>query len=481
MVTDAHGQITYTNPGFAALTGYDHAETRNSNIYLLRSRQYGGRHYEEMEAALQRGDSWSGRLVNRRKDGTFFDEEVSVAPVYADDGELAGYVSVQRDISRERAMEKQLRQAQKLEAAGTISGGIAHEFNSLLNAIIGFAELTLDGCSRPEETRKYMEQVLSAADRGRALVEQMAAFSRQLDTDREELPIAELLDEAREAVCPRLPAGFEVRLCPVPEGASAWGDRRQLVGVLANLLTNATQAMSGLTGTVEVSVDSLVVGGETPTGALPPGAYWRVSLCDDGVGMSPEVMERIFDPFFTTRDVGEGKGLGLSVVHGAIKGVGGAVTVDSSPGEGATFHLYFPRCDPEPAPAVPVGNSERILVVTHNVHDAEGLGQLLQLLGYRPTVATDSAEALATARFCPEGFDLALVENHTASTGWLELAGELHRQVPGIRVILCGGDDSSGPPAADTDNGIAGRLHSPYSPETLAAVVGAALHSPRPA
>src|SRR3989454_3572409 len=244
-----------------------------------------------------------------------------------------------------KRMERQLRQAQRLEAVGTLAGGVAHDFNNILGAILGYGEMALRDTPPGSRLRRDVESILLAGERGRALVDRILAFSRSGVGERIAVHVEEVVRESLDLISASRPANVQIEPRLKAGRAAMMGDPTQVHQVLMNIATNGIQAMSASGGTLRVSLEALRLGEPhlATTGAVPAGDWIVVKVVDSGVGIAPEILERIFDPFFTTKDVGVGTGLGLSLVHGIVSELGGAVDVASTVGIGSTFTVYLPR------------------------------------------------------------------------------------------------------------------------------------------
>ena len=351
---------------------------------------------------------------------------------------------LKREIEERKQVEKQLRQAQKMEALGTLAGGIAHDFNNILAVILGFTEIALN---MPEDTRTqhWLKQVLKAGDRAKELVQQILAFSRETERERKPIRITPILKETLKLLSASLPATIEIRE-DVDASGAILGDPTQVHQVLMNLCTNAAYAMREDGGVLTVSQSDveLDVEGAARYPNLPPGSYLRLIVSDTGHGMDRAVMERIFDPYFTTKEPSEGTGLGLSVVHGIVQSCGGRIAVYSEPGKGTTFHVVLPRIDREAAPKaetlapLPTGN-ERILFIDDEDMLVEIGQEMLAYLGYDVVARTNSVEALETFRAGPDRFDLVITDQTMPNMTGAELAGELLRIRSDTPIILCTG------------------------------------------
>jgi signal transduction histidine kinase/ActR/RegA family two-component response regulator len=368
--------------------------------------------------------------------------------------EIVGAVVVFRDISerqqaeQERAkLESQLQQAQKLEAIGTLAGGIAHDFNNILMAIIGYTELTATTLPEDSQAYKNLGQVIKAGHRATALVQQILAFCRQDEGERQVVQVGPILKECLKMLHSTLPTTIEIRHQLASDGIVA-ANPVQLHQVIMNLCTNAYHAMRDNGGIIEALLTSVTLDSSKANLILelPPGPYMQLSITDNGQGMEPAILKRIFDPFFTTKGPGEGTGLGLSVVHGIVKNHGGAIKVYSEPGKGTVFHIFLPQIVKDAAVSIadqdekklPRG-SEHILIVD----DEETLtilnSELLESLGYEVTTFNSALDALDSFQAHPHRFDLVLTDQTMPQMTGLELAQELLQMRPDLPVILCTG------------------------------------------
>ncbi|MCF8037343.1 MAG: response regulator [Desulfobacteraceae bacterium] len=360
--------------------------------------------------------------------------------------ELSG--SLRKRRAENFQLEMQLRQAQKLEALGTLSGGIAHDFNNVLSPIFGYTEMALEEI--PENDRLYnnLQQVLQAAERARELVRQILAFSRQGESRRRPLHVQVVIKEALKLLRASLPSTIAITEEIDESCGPVFADPTNIHRIVMNLATNAYHAMQAQGGELKVAL-----GEETLTGAdisrlsldLVPGRYVKLTMSDTGSGMDDETLQRIFDPYFTTKPLGEGTGMGLAMVHGIVKGCSADIRVRSKPGKGTLFQIYFPRAesdtDPDQyveSPLTPSGH-EHILLVDDEVQVAQMLKQMLEHLGYCVTLFTDSRQALEDFAARPEAFDLIITDQtmpHMTGEDLAEEALRLHTDIP---VILCTG------------------------------------------
>ena len=481
LITDDHGTIQYVNPAFERVSGYSREEVVGDSPRKLKSGKHDDTFYEEMWTTIARGEVWKGRLTNRKKDGTIYEEEATISPICDATGKIVNYVGVRRDVTRETELEQQLLQSRKMEAIGTLAGGIAHDFNNMLAAIIGYTELALMGIESGQPDGTDLRSVLEAANRAKELVGQILTFSRQKEARRELVTVGKVIGE----VLRLLRASFSTNItidqeidCPA---ATAMADTTQIHQVITNLCSNAAHAMRDRGGVLRVALTTVDLCAHDIAAypGLDAGPYLRLTVSDTGEGMSEEIRTRVFDPFFTTKAPGEGTGMGLAVAHGIIKSHGGTITVSSEMNKGSTFEVLLPRADgiqvdPQKTESnLPCGH-EHVLLVDDEVPLLEMGSRMLVSLGYTVVTRPGGREALQTFLEAPQDVDLVMTDLTMPEMNGLELANLIHEHRPGLPIILWSGYSQRVPSDAHL-NEIAAIVRKPLGRRELAFAVRRAL------
>jgi len=372
-----------------------------------------------------------------------------------------------------------LRQAQKMEALGTLAGGIAHDFNNILGVIIGYTEMAQMETDEGSSPQSSFQEVLKAANRAKDLVKQILAFSRQGEQEKRPVQVGLITNEALKMLRASLPSTIEIQK-DVQSKAAVMADPTQIHQVLMNLCTNAAHAMRREGGILSVSLQDVRIEQDfiAPNSELLYGPYVRLTVKDTGHGIAPFILDRIFDPFFTTKKQGVGTGLGLSVVHGIVKSHGGAIEVESVPGQGTSFHVFFPAMEAAvekpvvQAGALPSG-SECILIVDDEPGLAKTTMQMLERLGYLVEFRTNGVDALEAvrARAHENRFDLVITDMTMPHLTGADLARELFKLDPQLAVVLCTGFSERMDPEKAQKLGIQGFLMKPFALRDLAEMV----------
>jgi PAS domain S-box-containing protein len=443
-VRDIGDRITYWNRGAEETYGWGRKEALGKVPYHLLQTRFPDSP-ESMKASLMNKDRWEGELVQAKQDGT----EIVVACRQVlrrnEHGTPLEVLEINIDITAQKRAEAQLRQAQKMEALGTLTGGIAHDFNNILGAMIGFAELAKDRALKGGQQEHHLQRILEAGLRGRELVKQMLTFSRKTEQKVELLQLSGIIEEAMKLLEASIPSTVSIGVKINSESGLVLADPTQMQQVLMNLCTNAAHAMREKGGTLSVELSDFSVSpSDRNAQGIAPGPYIRLVVRDTGPGIAPEIIGKIFDPFFTTKKPGEGTGLGLSVVHGIVEQHHGYITVESELGKGSTFAVCFPKVGEE-APTetaredvIPTG-CERVLFVDDEEALAEMGEDILASLGYDVTSRRSSVEALSLVRNDPIRFDLVITDQTMPEMTGTELTKEILAIRADMPIILCTG------------------------------------------
>lgn len=456
IVVNENGEMVSSNQRFLTMWGIPEAAGKPKNneliLQLILPQLVNPEHFLDKVKYLY--DNQNEKSIDEitLKDGRVFDRYSS--PMSRPDGTNLGRVWYFRDISYQKQaeeeksiLENQLRQAQKIEAIGTLAGGIAHDFNNILTPILGYSEMALEDLPPDSPAVSEIQEVVSAANRAKELISRILTFSRQAEQEWKPIKIQYVLKEALKLLRASIPTTIEIKQKIDPHCAAVFADPTQIHQIIMNLCTNAYHAMQKSGGVLAVSLNEIELDAEDLPSkiTLVPGPYVRLEVTDNGVGMNQVTMGRIFEPYFTTKPTGKGTGLGLSVVHGIVKSCGGEITVYSEPGMGTTFHLYFPVIEEEQLLSetdtnveIPTGD-EKILLVDDEEIIVNLEKQILEKLGYQITAFTDSEEALQAFINKPESFDLLITDLTMPRITGLQLAREVISVRSDIPIILCSG------------------------------------------
>lgn len=350
------------------------------------------------------------------------------------------------DTTPVRKLESELQQAQKMEGIGTLAGGIAHDFNNILSPIMLHAEMAMDDLEQDDPLQLDMKEIYRAAKRARDLVKQILTFARKGKEDRIVLRSSLIIKETIKFLRSTIPTTIDIQYYDKAEKDTIFSDPAHINQIIMNLCTNAAYAMSEKGGLLEVTIENDDISTEKTDKSvnLNPGRYLKISVKDNGTGISPDIIDKIFEPYYTTKQTGQGTGLGLSIIHGIIKSYGGDIYVESKTGHGTTFYVYLPLTDEEVSSTddqkkeIPAG-TERILFVDDEKASIDANRKMLERLGYKVTARTSSVEALEAFRNKPASFDLVITDMTMPNMTGVDLAKELMTVKPGIPVILCTG------------------------------------------
>jgi two-component system, cell cycle sensor histidine kinase and response regulator CckA len=490
VIIDTNRIVQYVNPAFEITTGKDREEAIGHPLPLNENQNE--IFYQKFWSTLESGKSWKGRLINTRKDGTQYIEEATVSPVFNAAGIIVNYVSITKNITdllklqeEKERLQEQFLQAQKMESVGRLAGGVAHDFNNMLNVISGYAQLSLDEIDSTNPLHSNLQEIKKAAHRSAELTRQLLAFARRQTIAPRVLnlnsTIAGSLNMLQRLI------GEDIDLAWMP-GHNLWPvhvDPAQIDQILANLAVNARDAIDKQ-GKITIETENAVFDKEycEHHQGYTEGKYVMLAMSDDGCGMSKEVVDHLFEPFFTTKKVGKGTGLGLSTVYGIVKQNEGFINVYSEPGRGSTFKIYIRKYPgPELAEGIenalesPKEGTETILLVEDEEAVLSLAKVMLERLGYTVVTATTPTEAIRLVENYKEEIHLLLVDVVMPEMTGRDLAERLTQLRPKLRLMFMSGY---------TANVIAHRgvlddgvffIQKPFSARDLAAKVRKALNN----
>ena len=488
MLTDAAGKILFGNRAFCAMTGYALEEILGKNPGFLNSGKHDADFFRALWNTILTGRVWQGELINRRKDGTLYNEEMTITPIQKSNGEISHFIAVKQDITKQKQRKEQLHQARKMEAIGQLAGGIAHDFNNLLTVIHGNVQLVLtDESQLNEENRQCLKQVTDATERAADLTRQLLAFGRKQVVQFQPLNLNHVITKFTKMLKRVIGEHIALQCRCAEDLPSVNADVGMIEQILLNLIVNARDAMpqggSIVITTAAVHIDASHA--ETHPEAQT-GEFVCIAVGDTGTGIYPEYLPRIFEPFFTTKEAGKGTGFGLATVYGIVKQHRGWIEVSSQLGNGTTFKIFLPasasgaakKSTPQ-TKAIPAGGHEKILLVEDDADVRIVARDVLEGSGYQIWEASNGLEAMNVWKTNASQIDLLLTDIILPGglNGW-ELADRFSGERPGLKVILMSGYNSD----------LAGKIqpHShilpkPFSLESLTETVRSCLDTVRPA
>ncbi|MFA6900894.1 MAG: PAS domain S-box protein [Desulfurivibrionaceae bacterium] len=447
VMTDAQGNIQFVNPAFKRMTGYRGHEVVGQNPRILKSGKQDELFYRDLWATISGGKTWTGQIVNKRKDGTFYTEETTISPVRDASGQIVNYVAVGRDITEHLRLAAEFQQAQKMEAIGLLAGGVAHDYNNMLTVILGYAELALRKVDPSQPLYADLEEIIKAGKRSTDITRQLLAFARKQTI----VPVVLDLNQAVESMLNMLRRliGEDIDLAWLPGAGLALVkmDPVQVDQLLANLCVNARDAITDV-GKVTIETGNAVFDEAYCADHLGfvAGEYVLLAVSDDGCGMDKETLAQIFDPFFTSKEVGQGTGLGLSMVYGIVKQNNGFINVYSEPGKGTTFRIYLSRYAEQVAhikrertAKIPLSHGEIVLAVEDEPALLKMSKLMLENLGYQVLAASTPDEALKLAAEHAGEIHLLLTDVVMPGMNGWDLAKQMQSLYPSLKILFMSG------------------------------------------
>ncbi len=481
VITDSRGVIQFVNPAFEKITGYTKEEAIGKTPRILKSGKHSPEFYKKLWLTLRAKKAWTGRFINRKKDGSLYEEDATITPVRDSSGRVVSYVAVKRDVTQESMLQKELLHAQKMEALGTLAGGIAHDLNNILQVVLGYCQI-LQAKLTDEASRKGLSAVTAATRRAGDLVSRVLTFSRKMETDARPLDLNDQIRRVHELLFRTIPKMVDIRLELADNLHLIQGDPLQIEQVLMNLSVNAAHAMPD-GGVLTIRTQNVTLGidfcARHPEAF--PGDYALMTVTDTGAGMEEEVLSRIFEPFFTTKKIGEGTGLGLSIVYGIMASHKGFIRCESQPGAGTTFSLYFPKLQEVvedvsvQEAAANLSGCETILLVDDEDEVVSLAGEAFAGYGYTLYTARTGEEALQLYQEYGKKIDLIVLDLVMPGMGGRRCLKELREMDPTVRVLVASGFATEETVRQVLKSGAVAFLRKPFEFEELLAQIRAIL------
>jgi PAS domain S-box-containing protein len=474
IITNTEGTIHYVNPAISRMTGYSKEELRGANPRILKSEEHDSIFYAQLWATIKSGKIWSGRFINRKKNGQLYYEDSTISPVKDTSGAIVNFVAVKRDITEHLELSKQLFQAQKMEAIGTLAGGVAHDFNNLLQAVLGYSELMLQRKKEEEPDYADLQKIYQAGKRGADLVKSLMTFSRKVDTKHVPVDLNQEITSVRSLLSRTIPKTININLHLKGNLESIEADPSQISQVLMNLGVNARDAMPD-GGTLTIETTNIQMDEEYCKSHLEakPGNYVVLTFSDTGQGMDKETLSHIFEPFFTTKEIGKGTGLGLATVYGIVKQHGGQIKCYSELGLGTTFTIYLPAIQVEqdsqaPTVETTIPRGTETVLLVDDEDDIRDLGAtLISQFGYKVITANNGKEALEAFQREGNCISLIILDLIMPEMDGRKCLEEILRVNPNAKVIVASGHSESGSANNVMAAGARGFIQKPYNMRQL--------------
>jgi len=446
VITDVQGSIVWANAAFTKQTGYSLNEAVGHNPRILKSGSQSREFYDALWSTIRNGSVWQGELKNRRKDGSVYDEEMTITPVRSASGEITHFIAIKQDISQRKQLEKEFLRAQRMEGVGLLAGGIAHDLNNVLAPILMASDL-LRSSQLPKDLQPIVETIEACAKRGADIVKQVLTFARGIEGEKGPVQLRHLIRDMVRMATETFPRNIQIKTRIPNQLWPVRADATQLHQVLLNLSVNARDAMPN-GGELIFSAENFPLPNPTqphPSG-LSPGDYVRLEVSDTGTGIPPEVVDRIFEPFFTTKEHGKGTGLGLSTVIGIIRSHGGSVHVESEQGIGSKFIVLLPalpssttETDKQARRPLPGGHNELILIVDDERSFLSITQATLRSHGFRTIHAINGVDALSCFIQHQDEVAAVITDVMMPALDGIALVTQLRRLNPDVRCIAVSG------------------------------------------
>ncbi|GAV20542.1 blue-light-activated protein [Mariprofundus micogutta] len=448
LITDRNANIEYVNPAFTLVTGYKAEEVIGKNPRILKSTAQDESVYTDLWQTISNGKTWRGSMIERRKNGTFYPANISIAPIKNHNGEITHFVSIQHDASERQELEERMRESQKMEALGVLVGGIAHDFNNMLTGLTGnlfIARRKLKDNEAASDSIANAEQITKTASE---MVKQLLKFARKDVIQVHPFEFKPFIRQAIQLAEISIPDDIQVLFKICDDELIVQADTTQLQQIIMNLFNNARDALiekSDAQKTISLTVSSY-----KPDSAfkqrftcLTSDKMVHLTVADNGCGIPAEHINKVTEPFFTTKGVGKGTGLGLSMVYSSIRSLGGILDITSTVGEGTVFHIYLPTIKSdalynhsENDNHISYGKGESILIVDDDPVVRMSGRSVLESLGYKVFEASDGFEAVQTFNRHQHDIDLVILDLIMPRLGGVQAAERMREINPALPTIF---------------------------------------------
>ena len=482
VITDTDAKIEYVNPSFEETTGYSFAEVVGRKPNILKSGKHDEAFYQEMWKTITQGETWSGRMVNKKKDGSLFTEDVTITPVRDAQGKIINYVGVKRDVTDQMRLEEQLHHAQKMDSIGRLAGGVAHDFNNLLTGIIGYSQMARDSLEPDHPLHTMMNEIYKSGERAANLTQQLLAFSRKQIIQPQILNVNETLLGWEKMLRRTLGETIDIAVYPLSGSAPVKADPGQLDQIILNLAVNARDAMpEGGRLSIRIFETEMQPEPDYPSapGDAPKISYVAIQVSDTGHGMPNDVQAKMFEPFFTTKEQGKGTGLGLSTVYGIVKQNQGWIDVGSDLGRGTVITVFLPRYDISRQSTTQTGDDkdtltggdETVLLLEDEKTVRDYIQMVLTYYGYQVIDAATPNEAEALFYEENNDIDLLITDVVLPQRDGKMIADQFCQSQPDLKVLFISGySEDSISKHRIVDEGLH-LLQKPFTKEDLLAKV----------
>jgi len=474
MITDVEGKIEYVNPAFERITGYKLHEVIGKNPRFLKSGKQDKSFYEKMWNTILKGEVWEGELINRKKNGDLYFEYMSISPLFDSKGNITNFVAIKRDITEQKLFEEQMLQFQKLESIGSISSGVAHDFNNVLASIqTGIKVLQRRLSSEDPEIMKVLNIIRKSAERGADITRRLLNFVRRETGKASTVDVRDLIGEVRTLISHSFPENIKIETWVDENVKFINADYGQIIQAIMNLCINARDAMpdGGVLKITAKNVSADLI--KTRFHDVSDEDYVEIAVSDTGTGIPEEIRDKIFEPFFTTKPVEKGTGLGLPIVLKIITSHDGYITYETETGKGTTFYIYLPAVERKVEVIEEVKVEKITPAVVLIVEDEESLRYLLkeylESRGYTVIATDDGYDAIELYKMNMGKIDIVILDIGLPTIDGITTFRKIRQIDPNARVVLTSGYflTEPSPTTLMAEEGLDGFIQKPYDVDKI--------------